>query len=69
MNEGLDTGQLIVLIIPLALIEIGLLVFSLRDLIRRKKVKGDNKWVWGIVIVLVNIIGPILYLLFGREEE
>lgn len=69
MNEGLDTGQLIVLIIPLALIEIGLLVFALRDLIKRKKVKGDNKWVWGIVVVLVNIIGPILYLLFGREEE
>jgi len=69
MNEGLDTGQLILLIIPLALVEIGLLVFSLRDLINRKKVKGDNKWVWGIVIVLVNIIGPIIYLLFGREEE
>jgi hypothetical protein len=57
------------LIIPLFLIELGLMVFALYDLVKRKRVKGDNKWVWGIIIVLVNLIGPIVYLIVGREEE
>ncbi|MCX5992447.1 MAG: PLDc N-terminal domain-containing protein [Chloroflexi bacterium] len=57
------------LIIPLILVEIGLMAFALYDLVKRKRVKGGNKWVWGVIIVVVNIIGPILYFVIGREEE
>jgi len=69
VNDELDIGQFVALIIPLVLVELGLLGFALYDLVKRKKVKGGNKWVWGIIIVLVNLIGPILYLILGREEE
>lgn len=69
MNEEQDLGQFIALLIPLILIELGLLGFALYDLIKRKRVKGGNKWVWGIIIVLVNFIGPIIYFVLGREEE
>ncbi len=55
-------------LIPVVLIQLGLLVFALVDLIRRKRTKGP-KWMWGIIIVVVNIFGPIVYLLVGREEE
>lgn len=57
------------LIIPLILVEIGLMAFALYDLVKRKRVKGGNKWVWGVIIVVVNLIGPILYFVIGREEE
>jgi hypothetical protein len=57
------------LIIPLILVEIGLMGFALYDLVKRKRVKGGNKWVWGVIIVVVNLIGPILYFVIGREEE
>ena len=60
---------IVLLLIPLVLIEIALLVFALVDLVRRKKVRGGNKWVWGVVIVAVNVIGPIIYFVVGREEE
>ena len=63
------SGTIIALIIPLVLIQLGLLIFALVDLIRREKVKGGNKVVWALVIVFINIIGPIVYLIFGREEE
>ena len=63
----MDT-QMILLIIPLAIIELGLLAFALNDLIKRKKVKGGNKWVWGIIL-FVGIIGPIVYFVLGREED
>lgn len=59
----------IALIIPLVLIQLGLMIFALVDLVKRDKVKGGNKVVWALVIVLINIIGPIVYLIFGREDE
>jgi hypothetical protein len=40
---------------------------ALIDLLRRERTKGP-KWVWVLVVVLVNLVGPIVYLLFGREE-
>ena len=64
----MDTNEWL-LIIPLILVEIGLMAFALYDLVKRKRVKGGNKWVWGIIIVVVNLIGPILYFVIGREEE
>jgi len=69
MNDELSIGQLAALIIPLALIELGLMAFALRDLLRRERVRGGNKWLWGVLIVFFGMIGPIAYLLLGREED
>jgi hypothetical protein len=69
MNNNLNLGQLIALLIPLVLVELGLLAFALYDLVKRKRVRGGNKWVWGIIIVVVEFFGPILYFVLGREEE
>ncbi len=55
------------LLIPLFMLQLVLIVVALIDVIRRERVRG-NKIVWIIVIVAVNIIGPIIYLLFGRQE-
>jgi hypothetical protein len=69
MNNDLNMGQLVALLIPLVLVELGLLAFALYDLIKRKHVRGGNKWLWGIIIVVVEFFGPILYFVLGREEE
>ena len=64
----MDTLQeLLPFLVPIILLEIALLVVALVDLIRRERTRGP-KWAWALVIVLVNIIGPIVYLLFGRED-
>mgnify|MGYP001604728589 CR=1 FL=1 len=63
------SSQMILLIVPIAIVELGLLAFALNDLIKRKKVKGGNKWVWAALIVFIQLIGPILYFVLGREEE
>jgi len=54
-------------LIPLALLEIGLMVWALIDVAKRQYVKG-NKVVWILIIVLINIIGPIAYFLIGRLD-
>jgi len=59
---------LLYFLIPLALLQLALMIVALVDLIRRKRTKGP-KWVWALAIVFVNFFGPIVYLLFGREEE
>ena len=55
------------LLIPIVLLELGLMIFALIDLIRRERTKGP-KWLWAIIIVCINLIGPVVYLLVGREE-
>jgi len=63
-----DTTLLLVLV-PLLLLQLGLLIWGLYDLTRpERKVQGDSRLPWAIVIVFISIIGPVVYFLFGREE-
>ena len=55
------------LLIPIILIQLTLVVFALADLLRREYTRGP-KWVWVLVILFVNMIGPIIYFLVGRDE-
>jgi hypothetical protein len=62
--------SLVLILLPLVLIELGLVVFSLVDLVRpERRVVGNNKLVWALIIVLVGTIGPIVYLLAGRKQS
>ena len=62
--------QILLLVLPIVVIELGLIVFALRDLLRpERRVRGDSKLMWGLLIVFVGMLGPILYLTVGREEE
>jgi hypothetical protein len=66
----MNIGDLLPILIPLAILELALLALGLYDLTRPdRKVKGGNKWIWAIIIVLVNFIGPLIYFFFGREES
>jgi hypothetical protein len=61
---------ILLLVLPIVILEIALIVFALRDLVRpERRVRGDSKLLWGIVILLFQLIGPILYFVVGREPE
>jgi len=63
-------STILLLLIPVVVIQLGLLIWGLYDLTRpERRVKGDSKVVWGLIIIFVNLIGPILYFLVGREES
>ena len=55
-------------LIPALLVQLILLIVALIDLMKRENTRGP-KWVWLLVILFVNIFGPIVYLLFGRDNE
>ncbi len=64
----LDASRILLLLTPVLLLQLGLLVAALRDLARRKNTRGP-RWVWILVIVFGNLLGPVLYFLVGRKEE
>ena len=65
---NIDSTLLLVLL-PLVLIQVGLVIWGLFDLTRpERRVKGGSKVLWAVVIILLNIVGPLVYFLFWREE-
>jgi hypothetical protein len=60
--------QLLPYLIPIVLLQLTLMVVALVDLIRREKTRWLPKWGWALVIILGELIGPIIYFIFGREE-
>lgn len=60
--------ELIKLFAPLLVVQVALIVFCLFKL-KRDRVKYLPKWVWAIIIIVVNLIGPIFYLIIGRERD
>ncbi|GMQ78960.1 MAG: hypothetical protein BMS9Abin02_1509 [Anaerolineae bacterium] len=68
MDELQEFYDLLPLFIPIILIQIALVVIALWDLWKREATRGP-KWMWVLVILMVNFIGPIIYLVVGREDE
>ena len=65
----LKPKQVIALLAPVVVIQVGLLIAGLIDLGRdERRVRGGNKLVWALIIVFVNVLGPIIYFVAGREE-
>lgn len=68
---GMKVAEILSIIWPLILIQIAFQVYALVDLIaiKKKKTKNLSVVIWGIIIVLGEIVGPALYFIFGRSEE
>ena len=63
-------GPLLALILPLIVLQVVLLVAALIDLTKPdRRVRGDNKLIWVLIIIFVSLFGPLLYFLVGREES
>lgn len=59
------------LIIPILILQLVLIIIALIDLVRREKktIRGNNKLIWGLVIVMISVLGPIIYLSLGRQDN
>ncbi|KPL57926.1 PLD nuclease N-terminal domain-containing protein [Rossellomorea vietnamensis] len=70
MNEIQQSLQAINwgLIAPVIVIQLILIVVAMIDLIRIKSTNGP-KWLWVIIIIFINIIGPVIYFIFGRRQN
>lgn len=66
----LPLSTLLPLLIPIAALELILVIVALVDVIRRTpgRVRG-SKVLWIVIILVVGTLGPIAYLIAGRKEQ
>lgn len=56
-------------LIPLVIAQLALGVIALIHVVRHPHYRFGNKPVWALVVLLVQIIGPVIYFVFGRGDE
>ena len=67
---NIELKDILPLLIPLIIVQLGLLIYALWHINTHKTYKRGSRTLWNIVaIVGMEFIGPILYLVLGREEE
>lgn len=57
------------LFIPLLILQLILMITSLIHVLRHPHYRFGSKTMWIIIVLLVQIIGPVVYFVFGRGDE
>ncbi|MBE3031393.1 PLDc_N domain-containing protein [Sneathia sp. DSM 16631] len=57
------------ILIPIVVLEIGLMIYALSHILKHNKFRFGNKVMWIVIVVLIQTIGPILYLTIGKDNE
>lgn len=65
----MDILEILPLVIPIVVIQVGLQIIALVNLVKRKKVRFDNKYIWGLIIILGGMLGSIVYFTTRGDEE
>lgn len=63
----MDTTTLVLLVAPIAALDLALKIWALVVLARADRVRW-NKLAWVVIILFVNMIGAVAFLLAGRED-
>lgn len=69
-----DIVRLILLLLPILLIQLGVSIYALLDISKKKKVRGP-RWLWVILLVITlltlptGLIVATVYLVWGRKDE
>ena len=65
-----DVKELLPFIVPLIILEIALLIFSIRHILTHDTYKRGSRVMWLVIVIVgMEFIGPILYFLLGKEDS
>ncbi|MNT76309.1 Negative regulatory protein YxlE [compost metagenome] len=56
------------LVAPIIAIQAILVIIALIDLSKTEKTNGP-KWIWVLIILFLEVLGPILYFIIGRKQS
>lgn len=56
-------------LIPLVLINLGLVLYCLADWLKRKEFRWMGKWAWLALFACIQFIGPVLYIVLIRNND
>lgn len=57
------------LFLPLIVLQFGLMVTALIHVLKHPNYRFGNKALWVVVVVFFQIVGPVIYFVFGRGDE
>jgi hypothetical protein len=60
---------IILLALPIIIIHVILVFFSLYDLFKKRILEKNFKIIWTLIIIFINIIGPVIYLVFSKNFD
>lgn len=68
----MDISNIILLLLPIAIIELGVRIYALVHIVRannnQERFRFDSVVPWILIVALVNF-GWVFYFIFGRLEE
>ena len=68
MMNGLQlTKEMILMILPLVALQLGLAVYCVVK-ICKEGVRNLSKWLWLVICIIPNLLGPVLFLMLGRKK-
>ncbi len=56
-----------IMLLPLIALQLGLAIYCIRKIVR-DGVKNLSKPVWIVLVLFLNLVGPILFILTGQKE-
>src|ERR1035437_7021389 len=66
----MDAATIALVIIPLMILELGLMLYALYDLFGEdRRVRGDSKIMGALITPLPSGIGPLIYFFVGRDDS
>lgn len=62
-----NISTILLMALPLAAIQLGLAIFCLVKIFK-EGVANLNKVAWTLICLIINLIGPIVFLIVGRKK-
>ncbi|MFE6166901.1 PLD nuclease N-terminal domain-containing protein [Viridibacillus arvi] len=66
--KDIDWMGVLPIILPFMAVGFILILIALLDLYRNRKTR-ENVFIWTLIILFCNTIGPILYFVIGRKDS
>lgn len=60
--------ELLVMVLPVIVLQLGLAIYCIVRILR-EGVENLNKPAWILISLLLNLIGPVIFLIVGRKKQ
>ena len=64
----INLKEMLPFLIPIIILELALTIWALVHILTHKTYKIGNRTIW-VVVSFIQIIGPIIYFIYGRSDE
>ncbi len=64
----MEAADLLLMLLPVILLQFTLMIVAVIHILRHDNFKVGSKVLWLVIVIFINLIGPILYFAIGRGE-